>query len=101
MGSKKKYEEYRRQIYILDTKIANTADPEAKKELIDQDIELNREYIAVLKKPIPVKIVFCILLSIVYLLGLIIFLPQIIIRKNRIQACLRRIDALEELKKDL
>ena len=97
----KKYDDYRREIYDLDFQITNTNDKEQKLELIDKNIQLNKEYIHILKKPIPVKIVFCILLSIFFLLGLIIFLPQIIIRKNRVTACERRIRSLENLKASL
>ena len=98
---KMKYEDYRQQIYILDTRIANTNDPEEKKTLIDQDIALNRQYIHALKKPLPAKIVLCIILSFAFLIGLMIFLPQIIIRNNRINACERRIVALQEVKRCL
>ena len=97
----KKYEDYRDRIYFLDKKIENATDKAAKIALIDEDIQLNKEYIVALKKPLAAKIVFCILLSILYLIGLMIFLPQIIIRKNRIKACERRIFFLEDLKKDL
>ena len=94
------YEDYRREIYVLDSRIANATDPKTKIELIDQNISLNEEYIKALKKPLAVKIVFCILLSFIYLIGLMIFLPQIIIRKNRIAACEQRIESLKAVRKD-
>ena len=97
----RKYDDYRDRIYLLDKKIENATDKDAKIALIDENIQLNQEYIAALKKPIPAKIVLCVILSIIYLIGLMIFLPQIIIRKNRIKACERRIFFLEDLKKEL
>lgn len=97
----KKYEEYRSRIFALDKMVDSTTDPEEKKRLIDQDIALNEEYIRFLKKPLTAKIILCIVLSILYLIGLMVFLPQIIIRKNRIRACERRITYLRELKANL
>lgn len=97
----KKYDQYRQEIYSLDNLINTVTDKERKLELIDQNIQLNQEYIRVLKRPIPVKIVFCVILSLIYFLGLMIFLPQIIIRKNKIAACERRITYLRQLKQEL
>ena len=99
--TKKSYEEYRQEIYYLDEKIGRTEDKEEKLKLIDENIQLNNEYINKLKKPIPVKIVLCVVLSIFWLIGLMIFLPQIIIRKTKIKACKRRLYALEQLKGEL
>ncbi len=97
----KTYEQYRQEIYTLDTLIANTNDPDKKIKLIDENIELNKQYIHVLKRVIPVKIVFCVILSFAFLLGLMIFLPQIIVRKNKIAACERRITSLTAIKTEL
>ena len=97
----KKYEQYRQEIYYLDSAIANTNDTEKKIELINKNIDLNRQYIHALKKVIPVKIVFCVILSFVFLIGLAIFLPQIIVRKNKIAACERRIASLTAIKNEL
>ena len=99
--AKKKYEQYRQEIYYLDAQIEHEEDKEVKIKLIDENIELNKQYIQALHKSIPVKIVFCVLLSILYLLGLVIFLPQIITRKNKIAACQRRIISLEAMKDQL
>ena len=99
--SKVTYEQYRQKIYDLDVRIANASDKDRKIELIDENIKLNEEYIYYLKKPLTAKIVWCIILSIVYLIGLMIFLPQIIIRKNKIAACERRICSLKGLKEEL
>ena len=96
-----KYETYRQKIYDLDVRIANTTDKDRKIELIDENIKLNEEYIYALKKPLTAKIVLCIVLSIIYLIGLMIFLPQIIMRKNRIAACERRICSLKGIKEEL
>ena len=98
---KKKYEDYRREIYDLDRRIASETSSDAKLQLIDENIALNQEYIYLLKKPLAAKRVGCILLSFFFLLGLVIFLPQIIIRKNRINACQRRIYSLESMKEQL
>ena len=95
------YEQYRQEIFSLDEKIAKTDDKEEKLKLIERNIQLNKEYIYVLKRPIPVKIVFCVILSFFFLIGLTIFLPQIIIRKTKIKACERRLVALDQLKGEL
>ena len=92
-----KYDDYRREIEKYDMLIRLEADKEKQNQLIDEAIKLNKQYIAALKKPIPVKIVFCVLLSIVYLLGLVIFLPQIIVRKNKIKICEDRISKYQTL----
>ena len=97
----KTYEQYRSEIYQLDYLITNTTDIDQKLLLIDRNIGLNRSYIHALRRPLPVKIVFCVLLSFAFLLGLMIFLPQIIIRTNRADACQRRIDSLMALKRSL
>ena len=97
----KKYEQYRQEIYSLDNLINSVTDIDRKLQLIDQDIRLNQEYIHALKKPIPVKIVFCVILSLIYLIGLMIFLPQIIVRKNKIAACERRIAYLRRLRLEI
>lgn len=99
--AKMTYEDYRQEIYRLDEKIARVEGKEEKLALIDENIRLNKEYIYLLHRPIPVKIVFCVLLSFVFLLGLMIFLPQIIVRNTKIKACRRRIYALEDYKKEL
>ena len=95
------YDDYRIEIETLDKKIAITEDIQKKIELIDEDIVLNEGYIRVLKRPIPVKIVFCVILSFAFLLGLIIFLPQIIVRSTKIKICRKRIAALQELRVSL
>lgn len=97
----KSYEQYRQEIYYLDEAIANTKDVDKKLELIDRNINLNNEYIHLLKKSLPVRIIFCVILSFVFLLGLDIFLPQIIVRNNKIKACERRITYLITTKKEL
>ena len=97
----KSYEQYRIEIYDLDTRIANTSDVNRKIELIDKNIELNKQYIHVLKRVIPVKIVFCVIISFAFLLGLMIFLPQIIVRSNKVSACERRIASLTAMKQEL
>lgn len=99
--ARKNYEYYRQEISVLDAKIARCEDNEEKIKLIDEDIKLNKEYIHLLRRVIPVKIVFCVILSFAFLLGLIIFLPQIIVRKTKINTCLTRIRSLEEYKKEL
>ena len=96
-----KYEDYRREIYALDSMINSVTDVDRRIELINKNISLNQAYIRALKRPIPVKIVFCVILSFAFLLGLMIFLPQIIVRKNKIEACERRISFLKRLKIEL
>ena len=97
----KSYEQYRQEIYYLDSAIANTTDANKKIELIDKDIALNRQYIHVLRRVIPVKTVFCVILSLFALIGLMIFLPQIIVRKNKVAACQRRIYTLSAMRNEL
>ena len=92
------YEQYRDNIMQLDNLIKLETDIDERIELIDKNISLNKEYIYYLRKPIGVKVFFCVLLSIIYFLGLFIFLPQIIVRKNKIKICERRIRYLENYK---
>ena len=96
-----KYNDYRQEIYFLDMQIKTATDPDEKIALIDKNIELNKQYIHVLRRPLAVKTVFCIILSIFFLLGLMIFLPQIIVRKNKAEACERRIRYLTALRMTL
>ena len=86
-----KYDQYRQEIEKYDMLINAEQDKEKQNQLLKEAIDLNERYIAALKKPIPAKIVFCVLLSLIYLLGLMIFLPQIIIRKSKIRICQDRI----------
>ena len=95
------YDQYRSRITFLDKQIKETTDRDEKIKLIDENIQLNKEYIHALRKPIPAKIVLCVVLSIFFLIGLMIFLPQINVRKGRIRICERRIDQLRQLKKTL
>lgn len=92
------YEDYRMEIEVLDKKIGRTADKNERLDLIDKNIALNESYIRVLKKPIPGMIVWCVLLSFLALLGLFIFLPQIITRSSKAHIAKTRIKALNELK---
>ena len=99
---KMKYNDYRQEIYFLDNQIKNTTDPNEKIALIDKNMALNYEYIRVLRKPLPAKKFWCIFLSIILFgMGLVIFLPQIIIRNNKVDACNRRIRYLASLRDTL
>ena len=90
------YNDYRTKIAFYDEEIRIENDKNKKLELIDQNIKLNKEYIALLQKPIGGYIVGCILLSILFFLGLFCYLPPIIIRKNKIRVCENRIARLEQ-----
>ena len=92
------YEDYRTDIELLDRRIETANSIEEKIRLIDDDIVLNNGCIRTLKKPIPAKIVWCVLLSVFFLLGLFIFLPQILSRSVKIKACKNKICYLEALK---
>ena len=94
-------DEYRIKIRFLDERIKNTDDVDKKKALIDENIALNKEYIELVRKPIKAKIVWCVILSFVLLMGLFIYLPSINIRKGRIRICERRIAYLTQLKLEL
>ena len=99
---RKTYNDYRQEIYFLDAQIKAAADNNEKLTLIDKNIALNNEYIAALRKPLKAKKFWCIFLSIICCgLGLIIFLPQIIIRNNKADACVRRVRYLTALKETL
>ena len=77
-------------------------DPNEKKALIDKDIDLNRKYIYALRKPLRAKKFWCIFLSVVLFgMGLLIFLPQIIVRNNKADICERRIKYLTALKETI
>ena len=94
-----KYNDYRQEIYFLDEQIKTVTDTKEKLALIDKNIALNNDYIRVLRKPLKAKKFWCIFLSIVCCcLGLMIFLPQIIIRNNKADACERRIRYLTALR---
>ena len=92
-------DEYRIQIRFLDEKIEKTEDVSKKTELIDKNIQLNREYISLLRKPLAGRIVWCVILSILFFgMGLFIYLPSINVRKGRIRICEKRIAYLTQLK---
>ena len=94
-------EQYKAEIEALDYRIEIEKDNAKKIELIDRNIKLNNEYIALLKKPITLMIILCAVLSILYLIGLAIFLPLIIIRKNKIRICQERIAKLRLIKQSI
>ena len=71
------YEQYAAKIYALDARIKNENDQTKRNELLDEAIKVNQDYIEVLRKPLPWKIALCVILSVFFLLGLMIFLPQI------------------------
>lgn len=95
-------EDYRSKITFLDRRIKEEQDKNAKLQMIDDNIKLNQEYIALLRRPLKGYKVGCVLLSIFFFgLGLLIYLPPIIIRNNRANICERRIDQLRQLKATL
>jgi len=97
-----KYNDYRQEIYFLDQQIKDATDDNEKIALIDKNIALNNEYIYLLRRKLPGKKFWCVFLSIVcFGLGLIIFLPQIIIRNNKADACIRRVRYLTSLRSTL
>ena len=85
------YEQYAAKIYALDAKIKNENDQTKRNELLNEAIKVNQDYIEVLRKPLPWKIALCVILSVFFFLGLIIFLPQIIIRNSKAKICENRI----------
>ena len=97
-----KYNDYRQEIYFLDGQIKNTTDTTEKLELIEKDITLNEAYKRALRKPLAAKKFWCVFLSIIaFGMGLIIFLPQIIVRNTKADACDRKIRYLMALKSTL
>ncbi len=94
--------EYRSKIDFLDKRTESESNKEAKLQMIEENISLNKEYIDLLRQPLTGYIVGCVLLSIFFFgLGLCIYLPPIIIRNNRIGICERRIAYLKQLKETL
>ena len=93
------YNDYRQEIYFLDAQIKEATDNDEKLALIEKNIALNNEYILALRGPLKAKKFWCVFLSIVFFgLGLLIFLPQIIIRNNKADACVRRVRYLISLR---
>lgn len=85
----------------LNALIEMEKDPLEKLSLINEDIALNELHIKDIRRAMPVKIVFCVLLSLFYGIGLFIFLPSLIIRKTRINICKDKIASLSKTKEKI
>ena len=96
------YNDYRQEITFLDMQIKTVTNEEEKLVLIDKNIALNKDYIRALRRPLRAKKFWCVFLSILFCgMGLLIFLPQIITRNAKADACERRITYLMTLKSTL
>ena len=89
------YDDYRREILILDGLIQKEIDKNKLKELIKKDINLNLDYRFKLGLFQPLRIILCILLFVV---GIgILMIPAIAVRSTKINACTDRIEYLKRL----
>ena len=90
--------DYRGKIELLDNKIIDACDDYEKLSLLTEAIELNKAYIRALRRPIPAKIIFGIL---ILPLGLIALFPQAIVRSTKANIAKNRVQKYEKMRREL
>ena len=95
------YDEMRVQIPHYDKLIQEETNYSRKLGYIDQQIALLNEYIAFLKKGRRIRIVLCVLLSLLAFMGLVIFLPGIIIRNIKLTRARNKLVYYMKMKTEL